>query len=115
MHTRAPAVIPGSDVARWRWIALTCLVLAGCSTVQATSLPLPRERADECRAHCAGLDMELGAVVIMMNHAGCVCEPRGRVAPQAAVSAGAAAIAGAATVKAIEDEEEEAARHKRKH
>jgi hypothetical protein len=76
------------------------LLLGGCATQRATELSLPRERATECRDNCAALDMQLAAVVIIMNSAGCVCQPKGQPAPGPAVSAGAAAVAGGAVITA---------------
>jgi hypothetical protein len=76
---------------------VVCLLLGGCATTPATSRPVPRERADECRAHCSSLGMELSAMVIMMNAAGCVCQPFNK--PNVSTSGtGAAAIAGAGAI-----------------
>ena len=84
-------------VAAMKPLLLVCLFLGGCATAKATSRSVPPQRADECRADCASLGMELSAMVIMINAAGCVCQPPGR--PSASTtSGGAAAIAGAAAV-----------------
>jgi hypothetical protein len=89
-------------------LPLSLLLLGGClsETRAATGLPVPRQRADECRANCAELDMDLGAVVIIMSQAGCVCEPRGK---HAALSPGAAAAAGGAVIAAVQQQQQQAA------
>lgn len=72
---------------------LLCLLsTAGCVTQRATAFSVPKERATECVAHCAEIDMKLAAVVIISNSAGCVCEPREEQLK--ASLAGAAAAAG---------------------
>ncbi|PTL76600.1 hypothetical protein [Vitiosangium sp. GDMCC 1.1324] len=74
---------------------LLCLLSAGCvTTTKATYGTVPKERATECVAHCADLDMKLTAVVIISNSAGCVCQPKD--AEQNASIVGAAAAAGGA-------------------
>lgn len=56
----------------------------------ATAFETPRERATECENVCRGMGVELSAVVVIMNSAGCVCEKaRGSAASAAAVSGGA--------------------------
>jgi hypothetical protein len=91
---------------------LSLLVLAeGCAMsppVQgAAGGELHPERAQECYANCQTLGMRLSAVVVMMNHAGCVCEPLsaptasppGTTEPSAAHPAGA--LGGGAATGAI--------------
>jgi len=88
-----------------RTALLAALVTSfGCTVVNAVSagVTLPKERALECKAHCEAIDMKLAALVLIMNHAGCVCEPR---AASASLSGGAAAAAGGATIAALEDEQ----------
>ena len=80
--------------------------LAGCATARATSLALPMERATECRQLCEQIDMRMSAVVIIMNSAGCVCEPKPAEGTNAALT-GAAAASGGAIIQAAA----EAARH----
>ncbi len=75
---------------------LLCLLSAGCVTAQATTGSVPKERATECVAHCAALDMKLAAVVIIRSSAGCVCEPKDA---QGGVSSGTAAAAGGALIE----------------
>jgi hypothetical protein len=61
---------------------------------------VPRERAGECAQVCAKLGMRLSAVVVMMNSAGCVCEPP---APAPGVPVGAtSAAAGGTAIAAAE-------------
>ena len=59
------------------FVVLVPFLFAGCATTApATTATLPKERATECKAHCHALDMELGAVVVVMNSTGCVCTPQ---------------------------------------
>lgn len=87
-----------------RTLALAALlsILPACATRQATSRTLPRERASECATHCDTLGMRLSAVVIIMDSAGCVCEPRGAASPAPA----AAAVAGGAALVAAQEAEQ---------
>jgi hypothetical protein len=82
---------------------LAVSTLSACATRKATSRSLPRERASECLAHCDTLGMRLTAVVVIMDSAGCVCEPQAAPAPSASATpvTGAATIAGGATVAAV--------------
>lgn len=73
--------------------------LAGCVTARATSFSMPLSRATECRQLCEDIDMKLSAVVIIMNSAGCVCEPKPAEGTNAAVT-GAAAVSGGAIIQA---------------
>ncbi|RKH58328.1 hypothetical protein D7V93_16885 [Corallococcus llansteffanensis] len=89
--------------------------LMACTTAKATAFALPMERATECRSLCEQIDMKLGAVVIIMNSAGCVCEPKSAEGMSPAVSGAAAAAGGAliqanAEVNAEESRRREAAR-----
>jgi hypothetical protein len=78
---------------------LLCLLsTTGCVTQRATTFSVPKERATECVANCAELDMKLAAVVIISNSAGCVCEPREEQLK--ASLAGAAAAAGGQMIQA---------------
>jgi hypothetical protein len=61
---------------------------------------LPRKRATECAQTCAQLGMRLSAMVVMMNSAGCVCEPIAS-APNAAAG-GASAAAGGSSIAAAQ-------------
>ncbi|MFL5354929.1 hypothetical protein [Archangium sp.] len=72
---------------------LLCLLTTSCVTSRATAFSVPRERATECVAHCAEIDMKLAAVVIISNSAGCVCEPREEQL-KASLAGAAAAVGG---------------------
>jgi hypothetical protein len=72
---------------------LLCLLSTSCVTSRATAYSVPRERATECVAHCAELDMKLAAVVIISNAAGCVCAPREEQL-KASLAGAAAAVGG---------------------
>ncbi|AKF85917.1 hypothetical protein SAMN05443572_109108 [Myxococcus fulvus] len=82
---------------------LALLVLPGCYTAAATTAAVPKERATECVKICTDLDMELGAVVIIRNSAGCVCSPKDKAAtPEGA----GAAAAGSAAAQVLEQEQQ---------
>ncbi|BDG01881.1 hypothetical protein [Anaeromyxobacter oryzae] len=97
--------------------AVVALLAAGCATSPAVdpSVRLRPETRPECAAHCEQLGMRLGAVVLIKNAAGCVCQPReappaqGTAAPPASepraeVEGGGAAVTGGALVIALEEE-----------
>jgi hypothetical protein len=86
---------------RHEFLLLCCLLSAGCVTDKATQFSVPKERATECMANCASLDMKLAAVVIIKNAAGCVCEPQDAQAPTS--SSAASAVAGGAMIAAEEE------------
>jgi hypothetical protein len=72
----------------WFLLAL-CLTAAGCVVGRASGslYDIPRERATECQDICTKLDMQIAAVVVIMNTTGCVCEPRrGSAAPGTALT-----------------------------
>ena len=75
------------------------LLLSGCVTARPTAFEVPKERGTECLDICTGLGMKLGAVVVIMNSAGCVCEPAGATG---AVTSGSAAAAGGAAIAAAQ-------------
>lgn len=80
------------------------LILAGCATTNPAVDPhfkLRPETRPECTARCSEMGMRLGAVVLIQNSAGCVCEPEEGVTS----AARAAAVAtGAVTIAAAEEE-----------
>jgi hypothetical protein len=93
------------------------LLAAGCVTTPAVdpSYKLRPETRPECAAHCDALGMRLGAIVLIRNAAGCVCEPREAPPekqgarppagePRAALQGGGSAAAGAALI-AIQEEQ----------
>lgn len=81
------------------------LAASGCTVGHAVGplFSVPRARADECAAGCAALDMRLSAMVLVMNHAGCVCEPRGG-SPGPTAAAG---VAGGATIQAVAQQQQQ--------
>ncbi|HLL23141.1 MAG TPA: hypothetical protein VK427_13465 [Kofleriaceae bacterium] len=91
------------------WLALT-----GCyqPIESATTLEVPRERANECVAVCHQLGMRMTAMVVITDRAGCVCEPEpahvpsSPGAPSAAAGTapgGAVSAAAAAAAEAVDD------------
>lgn len=74
---------------------------AGCATAPAVSSYVkvrPDTRA-ECAARCQEIGMRLGAVVLILNSEGCVCEPESPTSG----ARGAAAVAGAVVVRAQQE------------
>lgn len=93
----------------WRTLVLLvgiALFSSGCFS-QATQYAVPRHTARRCARHCSGLGMRLGAVVIIMNSAGCVCE-RGQLGK--AVRSGAAAVAGGMMIHATRAQQRRSSR-----
>ena len=95
-------------------MALATLLLAtsGCALVQpvSPSIPVTRETTAQCVTHCEELGLELGAVVLVHDSAGCVCQP---VRPtSSSTTTGGAALAAAA---AILDDEAAAAKRAEEH
>lgn len=78
--------------------------LGACETARATSLTTPKERVRECEQVCTDVGMKLGAFVVMMNSAGCVCEPL-TTPGFSAVGSGAAVASGAGSIIAALNEQ----------
>jgi hypothetical protein len=81
---------------------LLALPLLGCVTAPPVNSfnKLPADTAAVCASHCGSLGMQLGAVVIVRDSTGCVCQPKG-----AAPSAGGGASAAVGGMLAVLDEE----------
>jgi hypothetical protein len=104
-------------------VAAAGVALAGCFPVPASVSaavegPVPDERGEECRVACGSLGMELTSVVLIMNHAGCVCQiipapiPASPEGPSSQDKGAAAAAGGAAVAAVIAAQEAEAARRR---
>ena len=93
-----------------RLMALGTLLVAtsGCALVQpvSPSIPVTRETTAQCVTHCEELGLELGAVVLVHNSAGCVCQPVR--AASSSTATGGAALAAAAAI--LDDEQADAKR-----
>lgn len=75
-------------------LILSTLTFAGCHP-QVGVRDIPRSAPSDCQTQCAGMGMELGAIVTMAGRVGCVCQPEGTESDQeasASVSGGMAAI-----------------------
>ncbi len=75
---------------------------AGCATTAPAVSSYVKVRPDtraECAARCQEIGMRLGAVVLILNSEGCVCEPES----SASGARGAAAVAGAVVVRAQQE------------
>lgn len=83
----------------------------GCATTHPAVDPgvkLRPETPEECADRCREMGMRLGAVVLIRNSAGCVCEPAGAPpSPPSPPSARGARGAAAAVSGAVVAEEEE--------
>jgi hypothetical protein len=98
--------------------------LLACQTMPAVDpgLKVRSDTRPQCALHCEELGMRLGAIVLIRNSAGCVCEPRDAppraegpaVRDPAPARSGGAATGGGALVVALEEAalEEEAQRRK---
>jgi hypothetical protein len=59
--------------------------------MKASDLELKEQGPSHCQARCHELGMEMGALVLVSDQMpGCVCQPRGTVAPTAKEGASAA-------------------------
>ena len=79
-------------------------LFSGCFAAIGTSGPVrvPPESAHVCKGHCATIGLELGAVAIMANNVGCICQPKNEIASQSASTA-----AGMATIMLQEQQRRE--------
>lgn len=88
------SIIPGPQtrVRQVRAGLLLALALglsgSGCVVGRAAGAysEIPRERTTECQEICTKLDLQMAAVVVVLNTTGCVCEPRTARAPATPVS-----------------------------
>jgi len=68
----------------------------GCTATVGTSAgwSVPVDARQTCETYCHDVGMELGAVAIMANNVGCICESGGKAGQTtaSAVSAGMAAL-----------------------
>ncbi|MGA8892061.1 MAG: hypothetical protein WB493_10865 [Anaeromyxobacteraceae bacterium] len=93
-----------------RGILLSTLFLAACATAPAVSpgVQLDPSTRPACAANCEKMGLELAAVVLVRNSAGCVCavpEAKPRVGLGGPAAAGTVAVAGGVLIA-----DEEAAR-----
>jgi len=80
-------------------MVLVALSSSACSIQSAATVRVRPEVRGECVETCQILGMRMGAVVVMMNHAGCVCEPMSTPG-QPVAAEGGATLAGGATIMA---------------
>jgi len=81
-------------------ILLTAFSLCGCAVQSAATFKVKPILKQECVDHCTTLGMELGAVVLMMEHAGCVCCPK--KSQKEIAEAGGATLGGNVTIAATQ-------------
>lgn len=73
---------------------LTAIFFSGCGAVQASNRDeLPMENVTQCQSLCSSVNMTLGAVVVVANQTGCVCEVSGRSEAGGSSSATGGAVA----------------------
>ena len=69
--------------------SLVAAAWAGCAARPVSGMTtIPRDTPASCSSICENLGLKLGAVVVIANEVGCVCQK-----PAADASAGAAAVA----------------------
>jgi hypothetical protein len=87
-------------------LALAALLASGCAATvgTGTGIYVPSDAANTCRAQCQSIDLGLGAVVVIANNVGCVCQPRGT---QAAQSGSVAVAGGMAAVMQIQQAQQQ--------
>jgi lipid-binding SYLF domain-containing protein len=81
-------------------ILVTAFSLCGCAVQSAATFKVKPILKQECVDHCTTLGMELGAVVLMMEHAGCVCCPK--KTQKEVAEAGGATLGGNITIAATQ-------------
>ena len=92
-------------------IFLLALASTACVTGRPTVFDVPAERATECRSVCDQLGMKLGAMVVIMNTSGCVCEPKEADGHAQLAPGAAAAAAGATIVEAQQQQQRQQQSH----
>ncbi len=79
-----------------RGLSLALFLATGCTATVGTSgaVSVPADARKTCELHCQKIGMGLGAVAIMANNVGCICDLGGRAAQAStsAVSAGMATL-----------------------
>ena len=71
-------------------MALLALLAAGCAAHPVSGLTtIPRDTPKDCESVCTNMGLKLGAVVVISDQIGCVCEKPGA---DHAVGASAAAL-----------------------
>lgn len=85
---------------RMTMILAIAMSLGGCAVQSAARYKVKPSLRQECVEHCSTLGMELGAVVLMMDHAGCVCSPK--TAQKEIAEAGGATLGGNVTIAAVQ-------------
>src|SRR4051794_17042747 len=76
---------------------LSCVasLVLGCKAPVGTSgYSVPKDASAQCQHHCDGIGMSLGAVAIMADNVGCVCQVKATSGGEnAAITAGMATLA----------------------
>lgn len=58
------------------FFSVAVLVTASCARVGSSFyVHVPNDAANTCKSECAKLDLDFGALGIMGEHVGCVCQP----------------------------------------
>ncbi len=82
---------------------LTAIFFCGCGAQQASARDeLPMENVTQCQSLCSSVNMTLGAVVVVANQTGCVCEVSGR-----SDAGGSSSVTGGAVVQVLKQRSEQ--------
>jgi hypothetical protein len=87
------------------------VLLCGCATTVGTTgfFTVPEDAATTCEKHCRNIGLNLGAVAIMANNVGCICEKA-----DATAEGGASTAAGMVTLM-IQEEERQRQQQQQQH
>ena len=96
------AILIGSIVTALVWGISSCHP----SVRQAATVTIPRNTASNCVSYCQTIGLHMSAVVIIMNQAGCVCEPRAAATVSTRRSA-SSAVAGGAVIAAVRAQQQQ--------
>lgn len=103
---------------RFLFIASVCSLLLACHATGGAlvgtgeTVTVPKDAPVTCANFCSDMGMSLGAVVVMANNVGCVCNPN-KTATTEGKSASAAG--GMAAIVIQQQEEEERSRQSSQH
>jgi len=82
---------------------LMTISMSGCAAQQASNRDeLPMENVTQCQSLCSSVNMTLGAVVVVANQTGCVCEVSSR-----SEAGGSSSVTGGAVVQVLKQQSEQ--------
>jgi hypothetical protein len=95
-------------------ISCLFLLLASCYAQVGSKKAVDPASAHTCSNFCRDMSLELGAVVVMADNVGCVCNPKQPAAAGAAPTSNASAAAGGIAVLLKQQEEAEEEERKKR-